>query len=140
MVVLSLDTHELVKELIGAGFTEEQAEAVTRAVVAARDLDLSHLATKDDLEALEQRLRGEIESLRDEMHREIEALRREMQQEIGALRSEMQQEIGALRNEMRTGDASLRAELEILKRDMTIRLGAMIAAAVALITALDRLI
>jgi len=49
MAVLTFDTHEIVKELTLAGFTEQQAEAVTRAVRRAQDVDLSHLATKIDL-------------------------------------------------------------------------------------------
>jgi hypothetical protein len=51
-----LDTHELVKDLKASGFTDEQAEAVTRAVRLARDFDVSHLATKADLAELELRL------------------------------------------------------------------------------------
>jgi hypothetical protein len=35
MVISSLDKHEIVKDLQGAGFTDEQAEAVTRPVKKA---------------------------------------------------------------------------------------------------------
>ena len=55
-MISALDTHELVKELRASGFTGEQAEAVTRAVRLARDLDLATLATKADLAELELRL------------------------------------------------------------------------------------
>ena len=48
--------HELVKDLKASGFTDAQAEAVTRAVRMAQDLDLSNLATKTDLAELELRL------------------------------------------------------------------------------------
>jgi hypothetical protein len=46
---VAIDTHEVVKELTAAGFTEAQAEAVTRAVRRAQDVDLTVLATKSDL-------------------------------------------------------------------------------------------
>ncbi len=49
MTVVAIDTHEVVKELTAAGFTEAQAEAVTRAVRRAQDVDLTVLATKSDL-------------------------------------------------------------------------------------------
>lgn len=49
MTTIGMDTHEVVKELLAAGFTEGQAEAVTRIVYRARDTDLSNLATKADL-------------------------------------------------------------------------------------------
>lgn len=45
----ALDTHEVVKDLKAAGFNDDQAEAVTRALSKARDIDLSNLATKADL-------------------------------------------------------------------------------------------
>ena len=48
-MISTLDTHELVKELKAAGFNDDQAEAVTRAVTKARDIDFSSLATKADL-------------------------------------------------------------------------------------------
>lgn len=49
MSAVTIDTLELVKDLKAAGFTEPQAEAVTRAVKKAQDVDLSYLATKADL-------------------------------------------------------------------------------------------
>lgn len=49
MSVATFDTHELVKELKAAGFSDAQAEAVTRAVSRSRDVDLTDLATKGEL-------------------------------------------------------------------------------------------
>lgn len=49
MAVVALGTHAVVKELTAAGSTDEQAEAVTRVVTRAFDIDLSNLATKLDL-------------------------------------------------------------------------------------------
>jgi hypothetical protein len=46
MALATFDTHELVKDLKAAGFTDDQAEAVTRAVKNARAIDFSDLATK----------------------------------------------------------------------------------------------
>jgi hypothetical protein len=59
MAVATLDTHELLKDLKSAGFTDEQAEAVARAVKRAHDVDLCDLATKADLAVL----RAEIANL-----------------------------------------------------------------------------
>jgi hypothetical protein len=81
----SLDTLESAKRLRSAGFSEQQAEAITGVLRDARDADLSRLATKDD---------------------------------IAMLRAE------------------LRAEMEILRRDLTIRLGGMIALGVAALAAI----
>lgn len=52
MTVATIDTLEVVKELRAAGFTEDQAEAVTRVVRRAQEIDLSNLATKPDVTAV----------------------------------------------------------------------------------------
>ena len=59
----TLDTHELVKDLKASGFTDEQAEAVTRAVRLVQDLDVSNLATRTDIADV----RLEIEKVRFEI-------------------------------------------------------------------------
>jgi hypothetical protein len=48
-MISSLDTHETVKNLTAAGFTNAQAEALTAAVKQAVDIDLSNIATKPDI-------------------------------------------------------------------------------------------
>ena len=45
-MISALDTHETVKSLTAAGFTDAQAEALTAAVKQAVDIDLSNIATK----------------------------------------------------------------------------------------------
>jgi hypothetical protein len=48
-MMIAIDTHAVVKRLMAAGFTDAQAEAVTLVVREAQDIDMSNLATKDDL-------------------------------------------------------------------------------------------
>jgi hypothetical protein len=48
LTITALDTHEAVKELRAVGFTDEQAEAVTRVIRQSQDVDLSNLVTKAD--------------------------------------------------------------------------------------------
>ena len=57
MASITFDTHEFVKKLKSAGFTELQAEAVAEAQrdSLAQALD-SHLATKSDIARLELKL------------------------------------------------------------------------------------
>lgn len=49
MTITALDTHQTVKDLTAAGFTDAQAEALTGALRRVQDIDLSSLATKSDL-------------------------------------------------------------------------------------------
>lgn len=41
--LIPLDTHANVTDFTGAGFTEEQAEALTRALKRTQEIDLRHL-------------------------------------------------------------------------------------------------
>ncbi len=66
-MVTALDTHELVKDLKASGFTDDQAEALTRAVKKARDLDLSNFATKQDLAELRAAVKADMAELRAEL-------------------------------------------------------------------------
>ncbi len=55
-MISTLDTHETVKSLTAAGFTDAQAEALTAAVKQAVDFDLSNLARKTDLADLRREM------------------------------------------------------------------------------------
>jgi len=59
-MISTLDTHELVKDLTATGFTDAQAEAVTRAVRLAREFDISNLASKTDIADLRREI-AEVE-------------------------------------------------------------------------------
>jgi phage host-nuclease inhibitor protein Gam len=93
MVVIALDTHAVVKELQAAGFSEAQAEAVTRAVGRGQQLDISHLATRAELTAVRDELKGDIEVLR----KEVEGLRKEVRADIDGLRKEVKTDIAELK-------------------------------------------
>ena len=67
MAITALDTHQTVKDLTAAGFTDSQAEALTQALRQVQQIDLSDLTTKADLA-----------ELRNEMKLEFAAVRREM--------------------------------------------------------------
>ncbi len=69
MTTLTFDTHDFVKRLKGAGFSEEQAEVLTelqKATVsntleqARHEYDLDDLATKRDLKELELIMRKDM--------------------------------------------------------------------------------
>jgi hypothetical protein len=78
MAISSLDTHEIVKDLKAAGFTDEQAEAVTRAVKQAQDIDLSNLATKTDLAELRHEFKLDLAELRTATKTDLAEVRAEL--------------------------------------------------------------
>src|SRR5450759_779995 len=63
MTALAFDTHEFVKRLKGAGFSEEQAEVLTDLQKTTALNKLDDLATKRDLKELETALKRDIKEL-----------------------------------------------------------------------------
>ncbi|MDD3579735.1 MAG: hypothetical protein PHW74_01795 [Desulfobacca sp.] len=115
MKAIAFDTLEFAKRLREAGFSEKQAEALATAVA---EIIESRLATKEDVALLQR----DIEQLRGELKRDIEELRGEVKRDIESLRRDMQ-------------------ELELrLKHDLTLRLGIMMTAAVAIVATLVKLL
>jgi hypothetical protein len=89
MNISSLDTHEIVKDLQAAGFTDEQAEAVTRAVKQAQNLDLSNLATKTDLAELRNATKTDLAELRNVTKMDLAELRNVTTTDLAELRAEL---------------------------------------------------
>lgn len=83
MTTLTFDTHEFVKKLKGAGFSEEQAEVLTdlqkttafnTLEQARHDYELDDLATKRDLKELELTLNLKIAETKAELIRWVVAV------------------------------------------------------------------
>src|SRR5258707_3601228 len=100
MMSAGFDTLEVAKRLKGAGFDDAQAEAITGVLRESREADLSRLATKDDLALV-----------KDDIARVKEVLAR--------VDDDLPRDIAQLA-------ATLRAEMEVLRRELSIPLGCMI--------------
>ena len=112
MLAVPFDTLKPARSLESAGFPTQQAGDMAEGIAEA----LTELATKVDLAAL----------------------RNEIAADIAALRADAKADIAGLRNEIRADIAALRAGMEMLRRDMTIRLGGMIVVAVGVLLAAMR--
>ena len=94
-----------------AGFDEKQATALVQTFA---DRGVENLATREELAAV----RGEITVLRGDLENTELALRGDMEKNV----------------------ASLRGDMHKLEQRMTMRLGTVIAAGVAIVVALDKLL
>jgi len=114
------------KKLKSAGFTQKQAEIQAEALAQIID---ERLATKQDIRALK---------------RDIAEVRRDMKEMEESLRRDMKEMETSLKRDMKEMDTSLRRdikEMELrLKHDLTIRLGAMLTAGIAVVAALVKLL
>lgn len=63
MTSTTFDTLQISKRLKAAGFSDEQAETATGILRETRDADLTSLATKQDLQLLEQCLTIKLGSM-----------------------------------------------------------------------------
>jgi hypothetical protein len=131
-----------------AGFEERQATVLVE-LFADRYGDRENLATRDDVAAV----RGEVTMLRDDvtvLRGDVTVLRDDvtvMRGEMTVMRGDLEKTELTLRGDLEKNDASLRGEIHKLRGEMhkqgqlmTTRLGAAIAAAVAIIVALDKLL
>ena len=131
-----------------AGFEERQATVLVE-LFADRYGDRENLATRDDVAAV----RGEVTMLRDDvtvLRDDVTVMRNDvtvMRGEVTVMRGDLEKMELTLRGDLEKNDASLRGEIHKLRGEMhkqgqlmTTRLGAAIAAAVAIIVALDKLL
>lgn len=109
------DILKLARRLEAAGFSSQQAEGAAEAIA---DTLGEHIATKRDLSDLD---------------RSVQAGFKDVRTEFGTLSKD-------LRSEMAANDKALRADLRDLEQRMTIRLGGMLAAAIALVGAMMKLL
>jgi len=123
MRTLAFDTLEFAKKLKAANFTQDQAEALAEAVAGLVE---ERLATKQDLKELEIRLEARLKELETGLRHDMKEL------EIGLRRDMKEMETGLKRDIL---------EMELrLRHDLTLRLGAMLTAAVAIVAALVKLL
>ena len=118
---MSFDSLTYARRLKAAGFSEAQAEALAD---TNRELLMSDLATKDDIGSV----KGEIGSVRGEVG--------SVKGEIGSARSDMATMDQRLRTDMAAQEQRLLAAIETLGLRLTIRLGVMMGAAVAILGAI----
>jgi len=132
MAAVPFDTLKLARRLESAGFPPKQAGDTAEALADA--MSGAELATKADLGAV----RADLAAVKTELKAEIAALRAELKGDIAALRAELKGDIAALRAELKGDIAALKADIELLRRDLTIRLGSMIVVAVGILLAAIR--
>ena len=146
-----------------AGFDEKQATALVQTFA---DRGVENLATREELAAIrgEMATREDLAAVRAEMatREDLAAVRAEMatredlaavrgematredlaavRGEITVLRGDLEKTELALRGDMEKNVASLRGDMHKLEQRMTMRLGTVIAAGVAIVVALDKLL
>ena len=155
---VSFDTHDFVKRLTSVGMPEAQAE-----VLAQGQSDLyERLVTKADLEqklkALQltlendlaktraelkndiEKVRAELETVKAALKHDIETVKAELKLELEKVRADLEQRLSkqeaANRQALEELELTLTHNMKEMEHKLTIRLGAFMAAGVALLAAL----
>lgn len=152
-MVAFLDTLQTAKRLREAGFAEPQAEALTDLLRDAQEAGLAQLATKADLGTLDIKIDGvaaelsakiervaaeldaKIEGFAGELNAKIDRVAAELSAKIDRVAAELNARIDRVAAELRAEFALIRSEMEVLRRDLTIRLGSMIVVATGVLLA-----
>ena len=112
---IAFDTLAYSKKLINAGFTQQQAEVQTEAIA---ELINERLATKEDIKILELAVKNSELALRRDI-KEMET---------------------GLQRDMKEMETRLQRDMKDLEMRLIIRLGAMMAASIAIVAALVKLL
>jgi hypothetical protein len=139
-MTVAFDTLRFSQRLTEAGLSPSQAAGAAAATAEAMGDLVAQLATKNDLAMLRQEMNGAFAAFRQEIKAENAAFRQEVRAEIAAQRQEAKGDAAALRHEVALDIAGMRRDMERLELRMTVKLGTMMAGAVALTAALVRLL
>jgi len=141
MPAVAFDTLKFVQSLEQAGIERVQASAFAGAV---RDAWAStDVTTKVDLNELRHSTKADIDELRIEiglLRKDMESMDASLRKELAAMEMNLRKDMAAmemgLRKEMAAMDANLRKEMEVMRKDIIIKVGAMLMSAVGLIVGL----
>jgi hypothetical protein len=136
MEAVLFDTLKLAKRLEASGLTAEASAGMSEAL--ADVLSTTSLATKADVIASEKASRADIQALEKASRADIQAsekgIRADMRTMETSIRHDIQMHVATLLAEIK----GLDARMELLRRDMTVKVGGMMIAAVGIILAAMR--
>ena len=148
----SFDSLKLARGFEAAGMSPVMANGSAEALaVAMKDADCATKAVvalvRTKLQGVRTELKADIASLRTELKGDIAHLRTELKGDIASLRGEMDLRlaaqnatIAAFQASVKSDFAAVAASFDLLRRDMTIKLGGMIFLATGLMVAAMRFI
>jgi hypothetical protein len=118
MIAVPFDTLKMARKLEASGFPVAQAVGAAEAMAEA--MTTSDVATKADLQAT-----------KTDLERSISLVRSDLLQ----VRTDLERSISQVRTDLETKIDRVDTKIELLRRDMTIRLGAMLIGSTSIILA-----
>jgi hypothetical protein len=137
MNAIPFDTLKLARDLEAAGLAPPVAAGASAALADA--LVGADLVTKSDLAAFEGRFDARLNVLDAKFDSRLNALDAKFDSRLNALDAKFDAKLNALDAKFDAKNDSVVAKLELLRRDMTIRLGGMMIVAVSVLLTAMRL-
>ena len=97
---MNFDTHKSIKALIERGFKEPLAEGIVEVVSISREQDISKLATKDQLAAVEEKLTDKINSVEEKLSSRIDAVEEKLSNRIDAVEEKLNNKIDSVETKL----------------------------------------
>jgi hypothetical protein len=119
------DVFSFVENIEKAGAKKELAEALAKEMIKYQQTSVDNLATKRDLEESKKSIDQEVKSS------EIK-----LEQKIDVLSSRMDSKFEALEHNMNHKFDLIRTEMEVLRKDIVIKLGGLMAVGISIIAVL----
>lgn len=85
----AFNSHKYIKRFTASGFNETQAEEIVELAMEMQQHNIDHLATKDDINRLEDRinaLQGNIEQVEVGLRKDIESVKELMEVRFSSLK------------------------------------------------------
>lgn len=143
----AFDTSSYARRLKEAGVPEAQAEAHAEAartfimgeLVTRHDLEITAQAFRHDLETTAQAFRRDLEGTRDELRRDLEVTRDELRRDLEGTRDELRRDLTELRQDQNVLRRELEAKIDHQTLRLTLRLGLLLAAGIAVLATILRI-
>lgn len=132
----AFDTLSYARRLKEAGVPEAQAEAHAE---AARTFIMGELVTRHDLAVMGQALQRDLQVTREGLQRDLQATSEGLQRDLQTATTELRQEQGSLRRDLDSLRRELEAKIDHQTLKLTLRLGLLLAAGIAVLAAILRI-
>ena len=138
MAVVAFDTLKLADRLEAGGFTAAQARTAASAFADA--MSGSDLATKADLGEAKAELKADLVDVEHRLETQITAVRADLAHESASLRAALAHQNTSFGAALAAVKAELKSDSRQMELRMTIKLGGMLAAGIAIVATVVKLI
>jgi len=103
----NFDSYKQIKNLISTGIKEKQAEAIVETLYSSRSSEFANLATKDQLNMVEQRLQSGI----DQLDIKIDQVKSDLNSKIDQVKSDLNNKIDQVEDRLNSKIDQVKSDL-----------------------------